>query len=174
MLFQSASPSSGSTIEADTIITVTFDGKPKDVSVSHGNVEVSGSNTVALSGPYAPDELKLKLTWADGGNQTLNYTVERPRNGKLDIGDEVIAQNTVDEENNIRGLRIRTGAGTTFKVLGHVHDNATGIVTDGPVRANGYTWWKVRWNPGNLDCEEDPCEGWSAEFVNGEFVLAEN
>lgn len=174
VLFQSASPSSGSIIKANTTITVTFNDKPEDVSVSQGAVEISGSNAVELSGPYTLGELELKLTWADGGNQTLTYTVEGSRNGRLDIGDEVIAQNTVDEVNNIRGLRIRTGPGLNSKILGRVHDNATGIVIDGSVDADGYTWWKVRWNPGNLDCEEDPCEGWSAEFVNGDFVLAEN
>ena len=172
--FRSADPPSGSKIKAGATITVTFDGTPENVSVNQGNVEKSGSSAVTLSGPYEVGKLELKLTWADGGYQTLNYTVERARDGKIDIGDKVIAQNTVDEVNNIRGLRIRTGPGINFNVLGRVHDNATGIVIDGPRNANGYTWWKVSWNPGNLNCSENPCEGWSAEFVNGAFVLAEN
>ena len=105
-------------------------------------------------------------------SKSPTYTVERSRDGKLDIGDEVIVQNIVD--GNIRGLRIRTGPGLNSKILGRVHDNATGIVIDGSVNADNYTWWKVRWNPGNLDCEENPCVGWSAEFVNNAFILVEN
>ncbi len=42
--------------------------------------------------------------------------------------------------------------------------NITGIITDGPREADGYTWWKIDWDPINL-------EGWSAEVIGGKQVL---
>ena len=42
--------------------------------------------------------------------------------------------------------------------------NITGIITGGPRQADGYTWWKIDWDPVNL-------EGWSAEVIGGKQVL---
>ena len=84
----------------------------------------------------------------------------------LAIGDSIFVQNTVG--GGLNGLRVRNGAGTGFSQIGGVWDGATGTITDGPRAANGYTWWKVRWNASNkVRCDENPCEGWSVEFFNG-------
>ena len=90
---------------------------------------------------------------------------ENPTPG-LAIGDSIFVQNTVG--GGLNGLRVRSGAGTGFSQIGGVWDGATGTITDGPRAANGYTWWKVRWNASNkVRCDENPCEGWSVEFFNG-------
>ena len=68
-----AEPAAGSTIEANGIITVTFDAVPGDVSVNVGVVKKS-ETTVTITGPFNPGPLTLTLTWADG-TQTLTYTV---------------------------------------------------------------------------------------------------
>ena len=69
----SAEPAAGSTIDANGIITFTFDDIPENVSVNVGVVKKSGK-TVTISGPFNPGTLTLKITWADG-LQTLTYTV---------------------------------------------------------------------------------------------------
>ncbi|RKU27803.1 hypothetical protein C6499_11250 [Candidatus Poribacteria bacterium] len=68
-----AEPSTGSTIDANSTITVIFDAVPGNVTVNVGVVKTSGT-TVIISGPFTPGSLALKITWADGV-QTLNYTV---------------------------------------------------------------------------------------------------
>ena len=74
--FVAASPSSGSDIAANGIITLTFDNAPADVTVSVGAVVPSGK-TVTVSGPFTPGRLNLTVSWADG-TQTLTYTVAAP------------------------------------------------------------------------------------------------
>ena len=89
----------------------------------------------------------------------------------LGIGDSVFAQNTVG--GGFNGLRVRSGAGTGFDILGGVWNDARGTITGGPRTANGFTWWKVRWNVSNkVACDVNPCEGWSVEFFNGARMIA--
>ncbi|MEW5826872.1 MAG: BACON domain-containing carbohydrate-binding protein, partial [Candidatus Bipolaricaulota bacterium] len=53
------------------------------------------------------------------------------------------------------GLRVRSNAGTSMAVVGTVPDGTTGSVLLGPVPADGYYWWCVRWATG--------IAGWSVE-----------
>ena len=74
--FVSATPPGGCLPGNGTII-VTFDGEPKDVSVSHGSVKVSG-RIATITGPFDPATLSIlgvTITWADG-TQTLHYNVD--------------------------------------------------------------------------------------------------
>ena len=75
--FVSATPPDGE-IAANGTITVTFDNKPVDVTISHGDgtITVSGK-TATIHGPFTPGSLELTLTWADG-TQVLNFTVRSP------------------------------------------------------------------------------------------------
>ena len=72
----SANPADGGTIDANGIITVTFDSIPENVSVNVGVVKKSGTR-VTISGPFTPGPLTLEITWTDG-IQTLTYTVATP------------------------------------------------------------------------------------------------
>ena len=74
--FISASPKTGSTIEANTPISIRFDDTPKNVRVSTGKTKIAG-NTVTVNGPFTPGAMRLKITW-DGGEETLAYTVLKP------------------------------------------------------------------------------------------------
>ena len=67
-------PPSGSRISPDTIIDVTFDGIPADLTVSVGELSVSDANAM-ITGPFMAGTLTLNLVWADG-IQTLTYAVE--------------------------------------------------------------------------------------------------
>ncbi len=62
-------------------------------------------------------------------------------------------------------LNVRTGAGTSYRDIGDRYNGNTGIITAGPRQANGYKWWKIEWDRGNL-------EGWSIEAdLNDEQIL---
>ena len=59
-------------------------------------------------------------------------------------------------------LRVRSGPGLNYDILEEI-GNITGIITDGPRQAAGYTWWKIEWDPVNL-------EGWSVESDRGQIL----
>jgi len=69
-----ANPPSGTTIDANTKIILTFDKPPANLKVNWGAVTTTGK-TVTLSGPFAPGLLNLIVTWEDGV-RTLAYTVK--------------------------------------------------------------------------------------------------
>ena len=71
----SVSPRVGSTIEADTVLTLKFDGTPENVRVNTGTAKTNG-NTVTITGPFTPSALRIEVTW-NGGKQTLQYTVRK-------------------------------------------------------------------------------------------------
>ena len=72
--FASATPPSGSIIDPDTVITVTFSSDPGNVTVTAGRILINGK-TATISGPFPLGSLTLNLAWADGV-QGLTYTVE--------------------------------------------------------------------------------------------------
>jgi hypothetical protein len=51
------------------------------------------------------------------------------------------------------GLRLRTGPGLGYSVITTLSEGTQMTVIDGPVQADGYTWWKITGSPGT---------GWSA------------
>ena len=114
------------------------------------------------------DSVSGESNTSNNCSTAIRITVEAPG---LRVGDSVFAQNTVG--GGFNGLRVRSGAGTGFDIIGGVWDDATGTITDGPGTANGYTWWKVRWNSSNkIACDVNPCEGWSVEIFNGARIIA--
>ena len=72
----SVTPPSGVAIPANETITVSFDRKPADVTVSPGTIKVDGK-TATITGPFALGKLALTIAWADG-TTVLNYTVTAP------------------------------------------------------------------------------------------------
>ena len=53
------------------------------------------------------------------------------------------------------GLNVRTEPGTSGSKITTMAAGSTGTVLDGPVSAEGYTWWKISYDDGTT--------GWSAE-----------
>ena len=115
----------------------------------------------------------------DSDENEVVVTEPDPPEG-LAIGDRVISQNTISADGTVRGVRIRD----TPEINPNNHrDNwlfngATGTVIDGPVEADNFTWWKIRWDAGQgedeIICNDNPCIGWSAEIINGSVILAES
>ncbi len=99
--------------------------------------------------------------------------IVRPPPAGLGMGDSVVVQNA--SGGGLNGLIVRAGAGTGFAHIISAFNGATGTITDGPENANGYKWWKVRWDRSNqVFCDVNPCVGWVIEFFQGTRVLAED
>jgi len=52
-------------------------------------------------------------------------------------------------------VRVRAGPSTNQTILATYSRNVCGLVTEGPVAADGYTWWEINY--------EDGTTGWSAQ-----------
>ena len=98
----SVDPPSGSTIESNQLITVTFDRSPAFVNVSAGTTTLTG-NILTIAGPFDPRELQLVLDWPDNV-LTLTYSIPSPP-----VVEEIIQDVWVDYdtwENGQKGMRI--------------------------------------------------------------------
>jgi uncharacterized protein YgiM (DUF1202 family) len=56
---------------------------------------------------------------------------------------------------------MRSGAGTNFDLIARIDSGAMVEILDGPVEADGFTWWQIR-VPG-----ADNLTGWVVESVDG-------
>ncbi len=74
--FVSIEPTVDSPLTVDSSITLTFDNRPRDVTVNTGVATTKGK-TVTITGPFTPGALELTITWADG-SLTFTYTVAAP------------------------------------------------------------------------------------------------
>ena len=74
--FIAANPPSGSTLQPDATITVTFDNAPGSITVYPGTA-TTADQTATISGPFLAGPLSIALTWADGFH-ALEYTVTAP------------------------------------------------------------------------------------------------
>ena len=143
---------------SETIITIT------PVAVGVTTVEVTARDTVTGLTAVQTISVSVRQTSAviiRPPNPDPTFSVpggSNPRAEGLKEGVSVITQNLSVP------LRVREGAGTNHDIIEVIGNSLTGIITDGPRQANGYTWWKVEWDSVNL-------EGWSAEVVDGVQLL---
>ena len=153
--FVRANPTGGAELDVEDTITLTFNNRPNNATVSTGNVRVTGRN-VRITGPFDPGPLSLTITWADG-SQTLNYTVRTPdteapritggtvRNGNKSIDPEAIntrARIEVEFSEEVSGnIALQTAAGVNAGWLGKVQGKkATLELVRGRELGNGTTY----------------------------------
>ncbi|MGH2531441.1 MAG: SH3 domain-containing protein [Thermomicrobiales bacterium] len=67
--------------------------------------------------------------------QDFLEATEPPPEEDFDIGDRVVVNTDV--------LNLRSGPGTSFGVVAEMPGGTEGTVIDGPVSANGFTWWRL-------------------------------
>ena len=134
--FITASPPTG-LIPVNSSITVVFDNKPTDVTVSAGTVRVAGKIAM-ITGPFPLGPLALTVTWADGA-LTFNYTVTAPdtdpptvtggtvSDGDKDVDPEPInsdAKIELEFSENVAGnVALQTEGGDNVGWLGKVEGN---------------------------------------------------
>lgn len=139
--FVKANPTAGTTLDGAETIRVTFDRKPEDITVSHGDAETTG-RFVDITGPFDPGPLVLHITWSDG-SQTLTYVIRTPdtdapriTGGTVSDGDENIKSDVVNTRARIEidfneevtgNIALQTTAGVNVGWRGKV-DGKKGIL----------------------------------------------
>jgi N-acetylmuramoyl-L-alanine amidase len=114
---------------------------------------VYGNQVVVLDGPYVADG----YTWYEVSYSFGGYTgwvageyLAYVSSGGISIGDTVYV--TSDS------LNVRSGPGTSYAIESTLSYGTEGYVIDGPVTANGYTWYQIEYLGGYV--------GWAA----GEYL----
>ena len=135
--FVRANPAGGSELTVDDTITLTFDSRPNDLTVSSGTAQVIAKK-VRITGPFDPGALALTITWADG-SQTLTYTVATPdteapeiTGGTVNDGDKSVDPEAINSRGQIEiafseevtgNITLQTKAGVNAGWLGKVEGN---------------------------------------------------
>ena len=139
--FVSANPPSGSKIAANSVITLIFDNRPGEVTVSSGIVFGSG-RTRSVVGPFPHGPLALTVTWADG-SVTLTYIVVARDNdapevtgGTIKDGDENVDPAAINNDGRIvitfseevsGNIALQTEGGDDVGWLGKVEGNEAAL-----------------------------------------------
>lgn len=103
----------------------------------------SGDQGVVLDGPVSADGYTwYQINYSYGGysgwvaGEYLSYA----GGSGFAIGENVtVATN---------GLNVRSGPGTGYAVIDTLNDGDQGVVLDGPVSADGYTWYEINYSYG--------------------------
>ncbi len=66
----------------------------------------------------------------------------------------------------LNGARVRSCASLSCNMIGSAFNGDTGTVIDGPVSADGYTWWRIDWDDPSV------ATGWMVEWYAGDCLLA--
>ncbi len=126
-----------------------------------------GIEVRVIDGPRVADDLtwwNIRVNGMTGwavdnvdGEQTLIFSTI----GRLVPGGRATV--FVTESDN---LRMRNGPGLSYERIDGLPNETRVTITDGPTRADGYRWWKIRTNDGQ--------EGWAVDFVDGLPTLTTN
>lgn len=82
-----------------------------------------------------------------GSLQDSQVSKDQPNDIKFEIGNKVETTNA---------LNVRSAPGTsTSTVIGTKTTGSTGTVLDGPISADGFTWWKIKYDDGTTGWSED-------------------
>jgi tetratricopeptide (TPR) repeat protein len=140
------------------------DGKPMAADDDSGvNLDSVFNLKVKTEGTYT-----LLLTHAGGGSQGTAYL-------SLDVSEDASTSSDFTSYNlkvnapavvyTTKGdrLNLRSGPGLNFDILLKLERNAVVTLLEGPRKADGYAWWRVRTTDGK--------EGWAVERVDQEQTL---
>ena len=127
--FVRARPAAGATLDADDTITLTFDRRPEDITVSSGDAETTG-RFVDITGPFDPGPLALTITWKDG-SQTLTYTVRTPDTDAPRITGGTVSDGNKDIKSDVVNTRARIEIDFNEEVTGNIALQTTGGVDVG-------------------------------------------
>jgi uncharacterized protein YraI len=114
----------------------------------------AGNQAVVLDGPVSANGYTwYQVNYSFGGytgwvaGEYLSYV----GGGGIAIGDNVSV--------TTNSLNVRSGPGTGYAVIDSLNTGDRGVVVDGPVSANGYTWYEINYSYGGYS-------GW----VAGEYL----
>lgn len=113
-----------------------------------------GAYVEVLDGPYAANGYKWWEVYVDGSKNTgfvAGVFLTVVSSGPFSIGDTVYVTSDT--------LNVRSGPGTGYSVIDVIVYSTNGLILDGPVYANGYTWYEI-----------DYVGGTSSGWVAGEYL----
>ena len=113
-----ARPAADETLDGGDTITLTFDRRPEDVTVSIGIAETTG-RFVEITGPFDPGPLALTITWSDG-SQTLTYVIRTPDTDAPRITGGTVGDGDKDIESNVVNTRARIEIDFNEEVTGNI------------------------------------------------------
>lgn len=116
--FVRSRPAAGTTIDGDDTITLTFDRRPEDVTVSSGDAERTG-RFVEVTGPFDPGPLVLHITWSDG-SQTLTYVIRTPDTDAPRITGGTVSDGNEDIKSDVVNTRARIEIDFNEAVTGNI------------------------------------------------------
>lgn len=148
--------------------SLTYTAHSDDTSVV--TVNVSGSIIAFM--PQRAGNATITVKASDAKSTATHRFRVTVVSSSFRVGDAVIVQNS--SGGGLNGLLVRKEAGTGAKHIISVFDEATGIIREGPVPADGYIWWLVRWDASDkVFCgDSNPCDGWVFESFRGTRVIA--
>jgi len=106
----------------------------------------SGAYLTVLDGPYSANGYQWYQVSVDASGE-IGYAagvfLSAVSSGGLSIGDTVYVVSDV--------LNVRSGPGTGYSVIDVMSYGQNGLIVDGPVSANGYTWYELNYVGGTVD-----------------------
>lgn len=119
-------------------------------------LEIAWVERLSTAGPFKPwAQLAEPVYGLLPGQVNLQPTSIPTPQALFQIGMSVRVQTTEGEI-----LNLRRAASRDAEVILYLEDDMLLVLVDGPVQAEGYTWWRVRTSEG--------IEGWAAEY-NGQI-----
>ncbi len=132
--------------------TVVVSDGPLNVRAGAGTgydvVEVlaAGDYLTIEDGPWSSDGYQWYLATVDGTG-TVGYVagvfLSAVSGGAFSIGDTVYVTSDA--------LNVRSGPGTGYSVIDLMSYGQNGLIVDGPVSADGYTWYELNYVGGTAD-----------------------
>ena len=117
--------SDGANLDGDDTITLTFDRRPEDITISSGDAEITG-RFVDITGPFDPGPLALTITWKDG-SQTLTYTVRTPDTDAPRITGGTVSDGDKDIKSDVINTRARIEIDFNEEVTGNIALHTGGV-----------------------------------------------
>lgn len=113
----------------------------------------TGSYTLLLTHAFGGSEGDIRLNLTLDGEQSRIFSIFT-----LLVGNLARVYTTEGDR-----LNVRSGPGLNFEIVGRLERESTVTLLEGPRKADGLAWWRIR--------SADGVEGWSVERVDEEQTL---
>lgn len=121
-------------------------------------VPVDGTYSLLVTHSNGGSEGDVKLTVTLGGEAATGSAAEVFTDYQLSVDQQAVVYTTEGDR-----LNLRSGPGLSFDILDKLSRDTVVTLIEGPKRADGLAWWRVKTADGQ--------EGWAVERVDNEQTL---
>jgi uncharacterized protein YgiM (DUF1202 family) len=121
-------------------------------------VETGGTYTLLVTHSNGGSEGPVLLTVTVGGEAATGAQAEVFIDYGLAVNESAVVYTTEGDR-----LNLRSGPGLDFEIMSKLDRDTVVTLLEGPKKADGYAWWRVRTPDGQ--------EGWAVERVDEEQTL---